>query len=78
MHAEHHLAADPERRVEQEIERAPDRALGRVLHRHDGVLRRAGLDLAEYLVDRAERCSLDRPAEMLADRLWLKVPSGPR
>ena len=35
--AQHHLAADLQRRGEQQVERAADRALGGVLHRHHGV-----------------------------------------
>src|SRR5207244_10302962 len=61
--------ADAKRRAEQEIERAPDHALGRVLHRHDGELYCACFAAAERFVDRRYRKRLDRTAEMLAYRL---------
>ena len=52
LDAQHDLRADAKRRLQQEVERAAYRALGRVLHRHDGELRSAGLRLAKHLVDR--------------------------
>src|SRR5688572_21938712 len=39
---QHDFAADLRRRGQEQVERAPDRALGRVLHRHHAATRRAG------------------------------------
>jgi hypothetical protein len=71
------LAADPERRDQQEVQRAADRALGGILRRHHGELRRAGLAAPEHLVDGGSRARLDRAAEMLAHRLLAEGALGP-
>jgi hypothetical protein len=76
LHAKLDLAADAKRRGEQEVERAADRAFGRVLDRHDGELRGAGLAAAERFVDRCRRSRIDRAAEMLAHRLLAEGALG--
>ena len=53
--AQHDLAADLERRRQQEVEGAADRALGRILDRNDGEVGVVGLDLAKDVVDRELR-----------------------
>ena len=52
VHAQFDFAADLERRLQQKIERASDRAFGGVFHRHDRVVRRVVLGSAEHGVDR--------------------------
>ena len=69
LHAQFHFAADPERCDQQQIERAPDRALGGIFDRHHRELRIARLAAAEHLVDQGPRQRLHATAEMAAHRL---------
>lgn len=64
------LAADEQLRLQQQVERARHRALGRILDRRDPERCGAGLDGAEHLVDRRTRQPLDRLAEILEHRLF--------
>ena len=61
--AEHDLAADRQRRLAHEVERAADRAFGGVLHRHDREVGLPALRRPEDLVDRraAARASTNCP-----------------
>ena len=76
LNSELDLAADAKRGGEQQIERAADRALGRVLRRHHGELRGARLGAAERLVHRCARQRVDRAAEVLAHRLLAERAFG--
>ena len=73
------LAADRRAASAHEIERAADRALGRILDRHDGVVGLPALGGAKHLVDRRRtaRASTNVP-KCLATAAWLNVPAGPR
>src|SRR5204863_8884508 len=77
LHAQLDLRANAKRRGEQQVERAPDDAFGRVLDGHYGELHGARLAAAERLIDRARRLAFDRAAEMLAHRLLAEGPLGP-
>ncbi len=77
LHPQLDLAADAKRGGDEQIERAPDHALGRVLGRHHRELRGAGLAAPERLVDRGHRHGVDRRAEMLAHRLLAEGALGP-
>src|SRR5262249_54089498 len=65
---QHHFAADLPRRREQEAERPPDPAFRRIPPRPPPVAAAAGLDLAEYLVDRRTGLERGEPAEVLGGR----------
>lgn len=64
--AQAHLAAHLERVGQQQVERAADRALGGVLHRHHAVVGIAGFHRAEDVVDRRHRQEVGRGTEVLA------------
>jgi hypothetical protein len=51
MDAQQHFTTHLERRAHQQIEGAADRAVGRILDRHDRIIGVAGFDLAQYVVD---------------------------
>ncbi len=55
-------------RRQQQVHRAADRAFGRILDRHDGVVGVTGLDLAEDIIDGRLRQQARRMAEMLGRR----------
>jgi hypothetical protein len=76
LHSQLDLAADAQRRGDEQIERAPDHALGGVLGRHHRELRAAGLAAPERLVDRRDRQRVDRAAEMSAHRLLAEGALG--
>jgi hypothetical protein len=78
VNAQHHLAADLERRRQQQIEGTSDGALGRVFDRHHSVVGMTGLDFAKDIVDRNLRHQARRVTEMLGRGASEKVPSGPR
>ena len=69
-----HLAADREVVSSNKVERASDRAFGRILDRHDRVVGLPALDRAEHVVDRRARHRVDEAAEMLAPPCRLNVP----
>src|SRR3546814_9220246 len=60
-----HLAADAQLGMHQFIERVADEAANRIGDRHDPVVGRVRLDLAEDLVDGARRPRGDAVAEVL-------------
>ncbi|EXI92706.1 MAG: hypothetical protein AW12_00421 [Candidatus Accumulibacter sp. BA-94] len=68
MDTQDDLAADLQRRRQQQVERPPDRALGRVLDRHHGIVGMQRLDLAEDVVDRNLRQQARSVTEMLHRR----------
>ena len=55
VHRQQHFAADLERGREQQIVRAADAALGRILDRHHAIAGLPRLHLPEYRVDRRAR-----------------------
>src|ERR1700694_232494 len=55
MDAHHHFAAHLHRRLRHEVERAADRPLRGIFHRHDAEIRGARLHGAKHLVDRRGR-----------------------
>ena len=69
------LAADGERRLEHEVERAADDALGGILHGDDRMIGRAALGRAEHFVDRRARLHVHEFPEMLRDR-FVRVRAG--
>lgn len=64
VHPQRDLAADLQRRLQEQIERARHHALGRILDRHHTAIDRAGLCRAEHLVDTRARHRLDLVAEV--------------
>jgi Glu-tRNA(Gln) amidotransferase subunit E-like FAD-binding protein len=77
LHAQLDLGADLERRGEQQVEGAADRAFARVLHGNNSELGSAGLAAPEGLVDCSGRHRFHRGAEMLAHRLLAERALGP-
>src|SRR4051794_25554962 len=65
VHRQMYFDADGERCGEQQIERAADRAIGRVLHRDYAMADLPGFDLAKYLVNGSTRLGTDLTAEVL-------------
>ena len=78
MDGEQDFAADFERRREQQIVRARDRALGRVFDRHYAVMDRAGFDLAKHVVYRCARLQLRLAAELADGRLFAERALRPQ
>ena len=70
------LAADDERRLAHEIERAAHRALGRVLDRDHRIVGLTRLRGAKDLVDRRAGLGLDEAPEVLGDRRVRKRSGG--
>src|SRR5258708_11845453 len=68
MDPHHDLPAHAHRRLRNEVQRAADRALGRVLPRHDAEIGGTRLDRAEHLVDRRGGLRLGGEAEVLERR----------
>ena len=61
------LADDVELGLTHEVERAPDRAFGRILDRDHRMIRLSGLCGAKYFVDRCVGFGLDELAEVSSD-----------
>ncbi len=76
--AQLHLAADPQRRSQQGVERVIDGAFGGVLHRHHAEIREPCFDLVEHLVHRGERQRAHRVTEMLERRSLRERALGPQ
>ena len=70
--AQAHLAADLSGLASSRSERAADRALGGVLHRHHAVVGIAGFHRAEDVVDRRHRRKLGAEPKCL----WLALSEG--
>merc|ERR1711964_106023 len=68
MNAKLHLTADFQRRRHEHIQGVIDHTLSGILHRHHTVMRRTGLHLAEYRINRRQRHADDRVAEVFERR----------
>ncbi|MCY1294464.1 hypothetical protein D9M70_437600 [compost metagenome] len=69
VHLERNLAADLQRSLQEQVERARHRALGRVFHRHHAVFDSACLYRAEHFVDAGARHAAHFMAEVRIQRL---------
>ncbi|MCY1216569.1 hypothetical protein D9M72_284470 [compost metagenome] len=69
VHLERNLAADLQRSLQEQVERARHRALGGILDRHHAVLDRASLDGTEHLVDARAGHARHLMAEVRIQRL---------
>ena len=78
MHLQRNLAADLQRGLQKQVERARHRALGRILDRHHTILDGAGLDRAEHLVNARARHAADLVAEVRVERLLGKGADRPQ
>src|SRR5712692_7482705 len=71
------FAAHLHRRLRHQVERAADRAFGRVLHGHDAEIRGARFDRAEDVVDRGGGERVGGEAEVLQGRALAEGALGP-
>ena len=69
VNAQLHLAADHQRRGQEQIERGLDGAGAGVLHRHHAEIGVARSDFVEHFLHRRQRQRLGRMTEVLVDRL---------
>ena len=69
MHPQRNLAADLQRRLQEQIERARHHAFRRIFDRHYTTIDRAGLGRTKHLVDARARHWLDLVTEMRDHRL---------
>ena len=70
MHGDRHFAADGQRGLQQQIERAVDHAFGGILDGHHAEIGGTGFGIAEHFIDGHAGQALDGMAELLVHGLF--------